>query len=183
MLVTAGGKKIKARYLVIACGYESQQYIPRSVQQLHSTYAIVSEPFEQKKFWYKNSLIWETSMPYLYMRATDDNRIIVGGKDIPSSDPFIRDKLLPAKARSLEVSFKKLFSSIDFKTDFSWAGTFAFTKDGLPFIGTIPERPHTYFALGFGGNGTTFSLIAAEIIRDMLFGKINNDAKIFSFNR
>ena len=183
MLVTADGKKIRARYLVIACGYESQQYVPRVVQQLHSTYAIVSEPFKQKNSWYKNSLIWETAMPYLYMRTTDDNRIIVGGKDISSSDPFTRDKLLAAKARSLEASFKKLFPSIDFKTDFSWAGSFAFTKDGLPFIGTIPERPHTYFTLGFGGNGTTFSVIAAEIIRDMLSGKTNNDAEIFSFNR
>ena len=183
VLATADGKKIRARYLVIACGYESQQYVPRVVQQLHSTYAIVSEPFKQKNFWYKNSLIWETAMPYLYMRTTDDNRIIVGGKDISSSDPFTRDKLLAAKARSLEASFKKLFPSIDFKTDFSWAGSFAFTKDGLPFIGTIPERPHTYFTLGFGGNGTTFSVIAAEIIRDILSGKTNNNAEIFSFNR
>jgi glycine/D-amino acid oxidase-like deaminating enzyme len=37
--------------------------------------------------------------------------------------------------------------------------------------------------LGYGGNGTTFSVIAAEIIRDTLSGKKNNNAKIFSFDR
>jgi glycine/D-amino acid oxidase-like deaminating enzyme len=182
-LITANGKKINARYLVIACGYESQRYISKRVEQLHSTYAIASEPFAQKNFWYKNSLIWETSLPYLYMRTTDDNRIIAGGKDIPYSDPFKRDELLAKKAKSLETAFKKLFPEIDFKTDFKWAGTFGYTRDGLPFIGTLPERPNTFFSLGFGGNGTTFSVIAGEIIRDMLSGKKNDDAKIFSFSR
>ncbi len=43
--------------------------------------------------------------------------------------------------------------------------------------------PNSYFSLGFGGNGITFSLIAAEIITDMLLGKENADAKIFAFER
>jgi glycine/D-amino acid oxidase-like deaminating enzyme len=87
------------------------------------------------------------------------------------------------KTRSLETSFGKLFLSIDFKTEFSSTGAFAFTKDDLPLIRTIPEKPNTYFTLESGGNGTTFSVIAAEIIRDRLSGKPNDDAEIFSFNR
>ena len=182
-LMTAGNKKIKAGKLVIACGYESQRYIPKKVQELHSTYVIISEPRAEKEFWYKNSLIWETNRPYLYLRTTSDNRIIIGGKDITSSDPAKRDRLLASKAKSLEKSFHELFPSIPFRTDFKWAGSFASTKDGLPFIGSIRHHPHTYFALGFGGNGITFSLIGAEIINDILNGRKNNDAKIFSFDR
>ena len=182
-LLTAAGNSIIARKIIIACGYESQKYIPRKVQSLHSTYAITSEPQMRKTFWYKNSLIWETARPYLYLRTTSDNRIIIGGKDIASSHPGKRDALLKTKKRSLENSFHKLFPEIPFTTDFSWAGVFASTKDGLPFIGSIPERPNTLFALGYGGNGTTFSVIAAIIIRDLLFGKTNPAATIFSFNR
>jgi len=37
--------------------------------------------------------------------------------------------------------------------------------------------------LGSGGNGITFSVVAAEIIRDMLLSKKNPDAGIFSFKR
>src|SRR5436190_2170174 len=162
-LLTANGKKIKADKLVIACGYESQRYISKKIEQLNSTFAIASEPLAQKNFWYKNSLIWETAEPYLYIRTTDDSRIIVGGKDIPASDPIKRDALLSLKAKALETSFKKLFPAINFKTDFKWSGAFATTKDGLPVIGSIPGRPYTYFTLGLGGNGTTFSVIAAEI--------------------
>jgi len=182
-LIAANKKKILAKKLIIACGYESQQYIPQKVQELQATYAIASEPFAGKNFWYRNALIWETATPYLYLRTTSDSRILIGGKDILFSNPLKRDSLLTQKAKSLEQSFTKLFPGILFKTDFKWAGTFASTKDGLPYIGSIPQRPHTYFALGFGGNGITFSAIAANIIKDLLAGKKNKDAAIFSFDR
>jgi glycine/D-amino acid oxidase-like deaminating enzyme len=182
-LITADKKKIRCKKLIIACGYESQQYIPKKVQELQATYAICSEPYTQKKFWYRNSLIWETARPYLYLRTTNDNRILIGGKDIPYSNPAKRDALINQKADSLQKSFSKIFPGIPFKTDFKWAGTFASTKDGLPYIGSIRQRPHTYFALGFGGNGITFSAIAANMIRDILAGKKNADADIFSFDR
>jgi len=182
-LLTGDGKKIKARKLIIACGYESQQYIPFKIQELQSTFAIISEPVTKQELWYKDSLIWETSTPYLYLRTTEDKRIIIGGKDIDSSDPNKRDKYINIKSKELEKSFAKLFPSIPFKTDFRWAGTFASTIDGLPYIGAIRQRPHTLFALGFGGNGITFSIIAAQIICDLLKNKNNKDARLFSFNR
>jgi glycine/D-amino acid oxidase-like deaminating enzyme len=72
---------------------------------------------------------------------------------------------------------------IPFNIDFMWAGTFAETKDGLPYIGSIPQVRHTYFALGFGGNGITFSMLAAEILRDQLMGIKNENASIFQFDR
>jgi glycine/D-amino acid oxidase-like deaminating enzyme len=39
------------------------------------------------------------------------------------------------------------------------------------------------FALGYGGNGTTFSLIAAEIIRNSLLGRKDARALLFGFGR
>jgi len=183
VLQTDSGRKITCRKLFIACGYESQKYIPFRIQSLQSTFAIVSEPFDKKELWFKNALIWETATPYLYMRTTPDNRILIGGKDIDATNPLIRDKLLPAKTRALETAFKKLFPAIPFKTDFKWAGNFATTKDGLPFIGSIKQLPNTYFALGFGGNGITFSVIAARLLCDTLKGIKNADSAIFSFAR
>jgi len=182
-LIAFNNKKVRAKKLIIACGYESLKYIPYKVQDLQSTFAIASEPFEQGNFWYRNALIWETQTPYLYLRTTKDKRIIAGGKDIPFTNPNKRDRMLPQKAKSLERSFTNLFPEIKFKTDFKWAGTFSSTKDGLPYIGAIRQRPHTYFALGFGGNGITFSAIAAIIIKDLLKGEKNRDADIFKFDR
>ncbi|HWA33919.1 MAG TPA: FAD-dependent oxidoreductase [Cyclobacteriaceae bacterium] len=182
-LETSSGFTIKADYLIIACGYESQKYIPKKIQDLDSTYAIVSEPMRQKKMWFEDSLIWETAQPYLYLRTTSDRRILIGGKDDEFQAAYKRNRALPSKARALEHAFSKLFPRIEFKTDFQWAGAFASTKDGLPFIGSIRQRPRTYFGLGFGGNGITFSAMAGKMIAAMLSGSKNPDAEIFSFDR
>lgn len=178
---------IKARRLVMASGYESRDHLPdKSIISLNSTFAIISKPIpgkENAEFWQGDALVWETAHPYLYMRTTADRRILIGGKDEPFYNPGKRDALLHKKKRQLEAAFAKKLPHLPFITDFYWAGTFAETKDGLPYISTLPQMPHTYFALGFGGNGITFSLISAEIIRDNYLGKRNADAKIFSFNR
>ena len=183
VLTSNEGFKIRCRNVVIACGYESQHYLPEKVEILKSTYAIVSEPFSNADFWHKNSLIWETSNPYLYLRTTSDQRILVGGKDIPYTNALERDRHLKQKTIALEKSFNALFPSLSFKTDFSWAGTFGATRDGLPYIGQHKSLPGIYFALGYGGNGITFSNIAGEIIRDLLTEKKNKYAPIFKFGR
>ena len=182
-LTVEPGFNVKAKKLVIACGYESLQYLPKKIEDLSSTYVILSEPFPKQEFWFKNSLIWETAIPYLYMKVTSDYRILVGGCDSPFQNASRCDALMKTKTLQLERAFKKLFPHIPFKTDFQWAGTFSSSKDGLPYIGSIPERPNTYFALGFGGNGITFSLIGAQIITDMLLGKKRKDEGLFSFDR
>lgn len=183
ILKTDTGFEVHAKKLVIACGYESQKYLTKKIEIQKSTYAIVSEVVEEKNLWHKNSLIWETADPYIYLRQTADRRILIGGKDDSFYNPQKRDQSLDRKVKSLEKSFKDLFPQIPFKTDYKWAGTFCGTKDGLPYIGSIPERPHTYFALGFGGNGITFSVIASQIIADLIGNRKNEDQALFSFNR
>lgn len=182
-LHTAAGHCLRARKLVIACGYESGSYLPKRIDRLHTTYALVSERLPGKKCWFKNSLIWETAQPYLYFRTTRDNRIMVGGKDDEFTSPTKREAALPRKVKELERGFRSLFPDIHLKTDFYWAGSFASTKDGLPYIGPLPGRKDIYFALGFGGNGIVFSQIAAVLLRDLITGRRNRYAPIFRFDR
>ncbi len=183
VLTVSNKIRVKARKTVIACGYESNQYLKKKIEDLASTYCIITEPLPNAKPWHKNSLIWETAVPYLYMKIVEDNRIIIGGKDVPFYDPVKRDKLIPGKTKQLEKSFNKLFPNINIRTDFQWAGTFSGTKDGLPYIGLSPDQPNLFFALGFGGNGITFSLIAAQILRDKFLGIKTDNDELFSFNR
>ncbi|HLO38300.1 MAG TPA: FAD-binding oxidoreductase, partial [Lacibacter sp.] len=114
---------------------------------------------------------------------TKDNRIIIGGRDEEFYNPARRDRLIKKKTAQLKNDFLKLFPAIDFIPEFSWTGTFGSTQDALPYIGTYSKTPHTYYALGFGGNGITFSLIAAHIITDMIKGRKNKDAALYAFNR
>ncbi len=182
-LHTDKGLKITAKKLVIACGYESQKYIEKNIADVHTTYAIVSEPLGDKNFWHQNSLVWETANPYMYFRKVSGDKILVGGRDDEFHPPSITASAIKKKAKMLEEAFCRRVPHVPLTMDYSWCGAFAVTKDGLPYIGTIPEKPNTYFALGYGGNGITFSAIAADIIKDMITGKKNEDAELFRFDR
>lgn len=185
-LATSRGGRVRARHLVVATGYEAEAFLPRRYGALHSTFALVSEPVADGAFpgWpAERALIWDTGDPYLYLRTTGDGRAMIGGGDEPFREPGERDRLLGAKAAMLQRRLGKFFPQISFERATAWAGTFGVTDDGLPYIGRHRGIPHTWFALGFGGNGTTFSVIAAEIIREGILGRRDPDAELFGFER
>ncbi len=182
-LQTNRGCKVVAKDAVFATGYESQEFLPRRIVKLQSTYALASEPLNEFPGWWERCLIWETSRPYMYLRTTDDDRALVGGADDPFRNPARRDRLVGVKTDQLAKRFGEMFPAIDLEVAYRWAGTFGETKDGLPYIGQIRQMPRCHFALGFGGNGIIFSLIASEIIRDALLGRSNPNARLFRFDR
>lgn len=182
-LETDRGHVIQARHAVFACGYESQRYLPKRIVKLRSTFALASEPLEAFPGWWERALIWETARPYVYLRTTSDGRAIIGGEDDPFRDPARRDRLVDRKTDTLAGKFREMFPAIDLEVAFRWAGTFGETKDGLAYIGELRQMPRCFFALGFGGNGITYSMIAADILRDLLTGRNNEDARLFRFDR
>ena len=77
----------------------------------------------------------------------------------------------------------RLLPGIRFDVDWSWAGAFAGTEDGLPYIGVAPEFPNGYVALGHGANGVVFAYIAARLLLDTFVGRTNPDLEIFRVGR
>jgi glycine/D-amino acid oxidase-like deaminating enzyme len=177
------GFRINGRRVVFATGYESQQYLKQSVGALKSTFALISEPFDSFDGWPDRSLIWESARPYFYLRTTSDDRAIVGGEDVLYATAHKSEQLIARKTKKLQRRFAEMFPRLDLEVSYTWAGTFGETEDGLAYIGQTSEFPHAYFALGYGGNGITFSVIAAKIITDLHLGRPNPDADIFRFDR
>jgi len=176
--------RLRARHVVIASGYEAEQFLPKRVARLHSTYAIATEPVSSFDGWPARSLIWESARPYLYMRTTQDNRIVIGGLDDPFRDPKIRDRRVGSKARRLLLKARRYFPRIEMDIAVAWAGTFGETKDSLPFIGTHPELDErVLFALGYGANGIPFAAIAAEIVTARVTGTGHRYQHTFIFDR
>ena len=184
VLHTSRGTTVRARRVVIASGYEAGAFLRTPGTTLRSTFALVSEPVDAFSGWPPNRcLIWDTGDPYLYLRTTADHRAIIGGYDEPFRDPRARDRLLGAKAAALRRRFRQFFPDLPFEEATAWAGTFGTTEDGLPFIGRHTATPNVWFALGFGGNGTVFSAIAADIITTEMRGRADPDAELFGFGR
>jgi glycine/D-amino acid oxidase-like deaminating enzyme len=185
MHLTEDGCHIRAKHVVWATGYEAPEQFPeiKELCELNSTYVLATRPIPAGRLWPKKSLIWDTGDPYLYARTTRQNQVIIGGQDEPFQNPKKRDALIPAKTQNLLRAFRRMYPIGDIEVETAWAGTFAQTKDGLPYIGQMDAYPNCHFALGYGGNGITFSLLAAQIIRDDILETQNPATELFSFNR
>lgn len=180
---TEHGYEIRCRRMVFATGYDSDKHLGFSVAKLRSTFVVSTEPRQEFPGWHGQSLLWTTSRPYYYLRTTVDGRAIIGGADIDACAPAVRDAMLPDKAVLLERELRTLFPAAEYKIANAWAGTFAETPDSLACIGKVPSMPWAYFALGYGGNGITYSALAGEILCDLLRGKRNPMARLFGFER
>jgi glycine/D-amino acid oxidase-like deaminating enzyme len=179
---TEGGQTIRAKTLIFATGYELAKGVPRKGHKITSTWALATKP-QKAKLWPEQCLIWEASDPYLYMRTTADGRVICGGEDEEFSDEEKRDALLERKVAVLSRKLGKLFPKLDTRPDYAWTASFGESATGLPSIGHVPGMRHCWAALGYGGNGITYSRIAADVIRAALTGGGDPDADLYRFGR
>lgn len=183
IITTATGQKIKAKKIMYCIGYESDNMIKENFVQLKSTFALVSEVDKKNIKELDQTLFWNTDEPYLYMRTTDDGRLLIGGGDEDFQNPEKRDELIGKKEKEILRNLKKVKPDYEFYTDFTWAGTFGETKDGLPYIGEHKGFKNSYFVLGFGGNGITFSVTGMEMASNFMKNKKHLLTEFFKFGR
>ena len=179
----ANEREIEARYVVLATGYAMPDIVHSSVQTVSSSWAIATSP-QPQNIWKDAALIWENSKDYLYARTTRAGRIIIGGEDSDEMiEPKARDRLIPEKSRLLAQRLAALWPMAKTDIEFRWAGTFDTTSDGLPLIGPVPGAKGVYAAYGYGGNGITFSFLAAHLIGDLIAGTTSPLLRDFALDR
>lgn len=180
----SNGAQVRCAHLVVAAGYETQRWLKQRVAVNHSSYALITEPLDTLPLQLEDNVIWESARPYVYLRGTDDRRIIIGGEDDRLDLPAKRAAALPRKVGKLMDRLRALAPDIQPELAFSWAGTFAETDDGLPFIGNAPGHdPRVHFVMAYGGNGITYSTIAAAMVCDAIQGKRHPLDALFGFGR
>ncbi|MEO8466758.1 MAG: FAD-dependent oxidoreductase [Gammaproteobacteria bacterium] len=179
-IATAEGIEIRARHVVLCTGYELPKIVPAAKHEIFSTWAIATAA-QPAKVWPQRALVWEASEPYLYMRATADGRVICGGEDEEFADDERRDALIPRKTARLQTKLGRLFPQLDARAAFAWAGSFGSSTSGTPSFGPIPGYPRCFAVLGYGGNGITFSMLAASMIARAVRGRPHADSKLFAF--
>lgn len=184
-LRTAEGHQIHTKHVVMAAGYASQKWLKQPVAKNRSSYAFITDPMAAEDLgWLASTMAWESARPYLYMRTTGDNRLLVGGDDDDTDIPARRDKRVESKAKGLVKKVEKLLPQLTLRPAFSWGGTFAETEDGLPFFGEHPQwGPRVLFAMAYGGNGISYSMIGAGLLRATIEGRSHPLAQLFGFSR
>lgn len=177
-LTTNDGPTIQCKQAVFCTGYERLTFFKPKGFKVISTWVLATKP-QKKVLWPSKSLIWQAADPYLYLRTTRDGRIIVGGEDEPFSDDEKRDAMIGAKVQAIARKAKRLFPLVDFTPDFQWSGSFGESPNGLPVIGLIPRYKRCYTVMGFGGNGITFSILAAQLVSRHIQGIADADNELF----
>ena len=177
------GHEIEARWVVLATGYVMPSIVHCAVHKASSSWAIATRP-QPQNIWKGGALIWEDSKDYLYARTTVAGRIIIGGEDSDEViEPDARDALIPEKAQLLTQKLSALWPMADPGIEFRWSGTFDTTSDGLPLIGPVPGARGIHAAYGYGGNGITFSFLAAQLIGDLIAGSTSPLLRDFALDR
>lgn len=176
IITTDTGHAVRARSIVVACGSAARSWLPKRAVSLRNTYAAISEPLPPAWSdgpWPDRALVWETAHPYLYVRTTDDRRVIVGGEDDRFRSESARDRRARDKAVGLFTQLAELLPSLRVEPAYAWSGTFAETPDGLPRIGIVDGKPNLFVAAGHGGNGIVWAMLAAEMLESRIRGEVH----------
>ncbi|HYI76024.1 MAG TPA: FAD-dependent oxidoreductase [Chryseolinea sp.] len=170
--------KMQARTLVYAT------HIPPGINLLHlrcpayRSYAMSVKLKDEK---YPEGLIYDMYDPYHYYRTQivdGEKFLIVGGEDHKTGENTNTNK-----------SFLQLESHIRSHFDVAqilhrWSSQYYEPVDGLPYIGKLPgARENILVATGYGGNGITYSHVAALELSNLIIANESRYNDIFSPGR
>ncbi|WP_078543291.1 NAD(P)/FAD-dependent oxidoreductase [Litchfieldia alkalitelluris] len=176
---TENGHSIEAGQVIIAAGYEGLEFKKEKNALITSAYSVVTNPVTEFTDWYKQTLIWETARPYMYMRTTKDNRIIIGGLDDNTTYPEDRDSKIIHKKDKLIEEFNKFFPNIQVHPEYYLGAFYGGTHDGLPLIGKYEEFPNCFFLFAYGDNGLVYSGALSKILKDVIIKGTHSSLSLY----
>lgn len=130
---------------------------------------------------YPEGLVYDMYDPYHYYRSQQVNGktwLIAGGEDHKTG----HDENTESHFLKLESHLQRYFSVKEIS--YKWSSQYFEPVDGLPYIGHLPGHPENIFvATGYGGNGMTYSSVAALLLTDMILNRDSAYIKLFDPNR
>jgi hypothetical protein len=130
---------------------------------------------------YPEDLYYDMEDPYHYYRAQQiggKTYLIAGGEDHKTGHcentrtPFLR----------LEAHIRSHFKVEEITH--AWSSQYFEPTDGLPYIGHMAGKPgNILVATGYGGNGMTYSSVAALVLTRLITGKTGKYDLVFDPNR
>lgn len=144
---------------------------------------LATEPIEEELF------TWPcyADEGYQYWRQLPDGRLVVGGwrnhafaseaTDDETPGPPVQDHLERFVRETLGLPAAQVGIAQ------RWAGIMAFSADGLPLVGRVPNTARCYVAGAYTGHGNAYALAAAQVIADLIRRGNHPDADLFDLAR
>lgn len=129
-------------------------------------------------------LFIDTADPYHYVRVEkgeEKDIIILGGEDHETGV----ETNTTYHFNNLETYLStQLIPGTPYTIRYRWSGQVVETADGLPFIGKLMlNRKPVFVGTGYAGDGMTFGTLAARINTDLILGKENPWAALYTTKR
>ena len=168
---------ITARYVMLCTNAYSPMIDPYFVGKVTPTRAqcLVTEPLDHIPLPYCGY----SDYGYMYYRTTFDGRFLLGGgrkQNQSEENNTSEDRLNPKVHAFLDRYLARYFPDVTAPVAHRWSGIMGFSCDGLPLVGTLPDKPRVGFAVGFTGHGLALAAAAAERAVDKLLVGISAGA-------
>ena len=108
---------------------------------------------------------------YEYCRQLPDRRLLLGGWRRPQSsdqEKGLGSDLGDVVRDGLARFASSYFPEIETRDADRWSGIMGFTPDGLPLVGSLPDLPQVYFAVGLGGRGLAWAFVVADRLVELM---------------
>jgi glycine/D-amino acid oxidase-like deaminating enzyme len=181
LLKTADGPTIRAKHVVFATGYESEKYLSHRFARITTDFCFVTPKLHPPGRLEKCHVV-EHAENYFYA-STFGDRVMIGAESERMFPPGERRAALHRKTRELVERVQCHFPLVELKAERTWAGSFAKSKDSLPYLGSSERYPRSIFVLGYGGNGIAGSAMLSSIVVDLIGNGRSADARLFRFDR
>lgn len=174
LLRTPGGN-VRARTVAVATGgYTTQGLHPllRSKVMPILSNSIVTRPLTPAELeeagFRSTTFMTDTRVLRFYYRLLPDNRVQIGSRSAVHG----ADASAPQHLELLKTGLARKFPSLrDISIDYSWWGWVDVSHDMMPRIVRPDPARSIYYALGYGGNGVSFSTQAGRRMAERIAGK------------
>ena len=174
LLHTPGGT-VRARAVAVATGgYTSQGLHPllRSKVMPILSNSLVTRPLTQPELdeagFRSRTFMTDTRVLRFYYRLLPDNRVQIGSRSAVHG----ADASAPRHLDLLKTGLARKFPSLrNIPVDYSWWGWVDVSHDMMPRIVQPDPAQSIYYALGYGGNGVSFSTHAGRRLAERIAGK------------
>lgn len=185
MKVSTNGFNILCKKIVFCTGLSTLKLFKKPSFSLKNTFGIVTNPVNEVKDCIdKYSIVIKDNQNLLHLRTTSDNRIMVLQYCTDEMKNMDIEAILKEKSQYLLRKVQSMYTDYNMlNIDYKWSSSYIESKDDLPYIGTHAKYPNCYFNLPAGTNSNTYSIIGAQIIKDLILYGSDCDKNLFSFER
>jgi glycine/D-amino acid oxidase-like deaminating enzyme len=121
---------------------------------------------------------------FQYARPLGEDRVVAGGwrRAFASEEVGLGDECTDGVQEGIERWLRARWPQwSEARVTHRWSGAMGFSRDGVPLVGVLEDRPRVGYAVGFTGHGMGFAFAAARAALRRVLGE--GDAGLFASER